>query len=112
MDVRRQELLDELNKELHFLQNGGTSYRQETAELSLKVVSQVQDPAVFRDRLSAFETANRLLGQEDSQRVMDVSKMISVVASDLHRQKKQPLEMKEYVEQKRKNRKPLAFVTK
>jgi RIO-like serine/threonine protein kinase len=49
------EFLHELQKELKFHQNGGTSYRQKTAELSLEVANKVRAVAPFLER----EVANK-----------------------------------------------------
>ncbi|MDN7244649.1 hypothetical protein [Planococcus shenhongbingii] len=78
----------------------------------MELVKQAADPRSFRNRTSTLATVNDLLGHADSDRKYDVSKMVLAVVSNLERQKTQPAGIAAYVSQKKKNRKPLAFVKK
>ena len=112
MNLSKQELLHEMNKELRFHQNGGTPYRQKTAKLAVEVVKQVADTTVFHNRMNALTTVNDLLVDSDNHRKSDVAKMVAVIVGDLQRKKTLPPGMEKYVEQKKQNRKPLGYVTK
>jgi AraC-like DNA-binding protein len=101
--------LHELQKELHFHLNGGTSYRQKTAELSLQVAHQVGSVVPFFESKLAKETVSRLLPDLDHYRVEDVTKMLHVIAKELSRNANLSDELKSYVQQKHLNRKTLSF---
>jgi NurA-like 5'-3' nuclease len=93
--------LQELQKELVFHLNGGTSYRQKTAELSLEVAHKVGEVTPFFERNVAKQTVSCLLPNLDQQRVEDVAKMLHFIAKELYLNANLPKEVKVYVEQKR-----------
>ncbi|ALF09548.1 hypothetical protein [Parageobacillus thermoglucosidasius] len=97
------EFLHELQKEWKFHLNGGTSYRQKTAELSLEVARKVRDVVPFLESEVAKQTVSRLLPDSDRHRVEDVAKMLHVIAKELHLNANLPDEVKAYVEQKRQH---------
>jgi AraC-like DNA-binding protein len=102
------EFLHELQKELKFHQNWGTSYRQKTAELSLEVANKVGAVAPFLERDVAKQTVSRLLPDLDRHRLEDVAKMLHVIAKELHMNANLSDEVKAYVQQKRQHRKSLS----
>lgn len=108
--VLHDEYVKELNDLLNYLSDGGTEYRSKTAELALAVAKQVEDPYDFWSRTKATEYLfNRLPGL-DEDRHKDVSKMLSVTIHNMHVKYNRSAEVSQYVEEKRKKRKPLAFV--
>lgn len=108
--VLHDEYVRELTGLFNYLSDGGTEYRKKTAELALTVAKQVVDPYDFWSRARAAEHLfNRLPGLDEERR-KDVSKMLSVTVRDLHRKYNRSSEVARYVEEKRKKRKPLAFV--
>lgn len=106
------DFLHELQKEWEFHLNGGTSYRQKTAELSLEVARNVRTVVPFLKRDVAKQTVSRLLPGFDNYRVEDVAKMLHVIAKELHMNATLSDEVKDYIQQKRQHRKPLSFVKK
>ena len=106
------DFLHELQKEWEFYLNGGTSYRQKTAELSLEVARKVGSVVPFLESEVAKQTVSRLLPDLDRHRVEDVAKMLHVIAKELHLNATLSDEVKAYVQQKRQHRKPLSFVKK
>lgn len=103
------DFLHELQKEWKFHLNGGTSYRQKTAELSLEVARKVGDVVPFFKSDVAKQTVSRLLPDLDHHRVEDVAKMLHVIAKDLHLNATLSNEVKTYVQQKRQQRKNLSL---
>jgi hypothetical protein len=99
------EFLHELQKEWRFHQQGGTSYRQKTAELSLEVARKVREVAPFLERNVAKQTVSRLLPGLDHHRVEDVAKMLHVIAKELYMNANLSDEVKAYVQHKKRNNK-------
>jgi hypothetical protein len=99
--VSFEEFLHELQKEWRFQQQGGTSYRQKTAKLSLEVANKVGAVAPFLERDVAKQTVSRLLPVLDRYRLEDVAKMLHVVAKELHMNATLSDEVKTYVQQKK-----------
>lgn len=108
--VTKEELVKELAGELHYHSNGGTTYRQDTTRMALEVARQLADTSLFYNRTQSLSAVRSLLRESDEHRLLDVSKMLSVVTRDLHRKKTLPGDVKAYVEVKRKQKKPLTFV--
>jgi hypothetical protein len=106
------EFLHELQKELKFHQDGGTSYRQQTAKLSLEVARKVGSVVPFLDSEIAKQTVSHLLSDVDCYRAEDVAKMLHTIARELHMNATLSDEVKAYIQQKRQHRKPLSFVKK
>lgn len=108
--VTYREYVQELAKELQYHSNGGTDYRRKTAELALMVAESTLNPYLFWERELVFQELFKRLPGLDTDRYNDVSKMLSVVVRDLHNKKNRTKDVQQYVEMKRKKRKPLAFV--
>jgi hypothetical protein len=108
--VSKQELVNELLSELDYHQNGSTTYRMETTRFALQVATQLVSTKLFFDRNKTLEFVRRALNEVNEHRLLDVSKMLSVVTRDLHNKKTLPEDAKAYVESKKQNRKRLAFV--
>lgn len=107
--VTQQELLIELEKELQYHLEGGTSYRIQTSRFALQVVEKNRDVAYFIDRDSAYNVVAEALPNQDEYRLQDVSKMISVIVRDLELQKTLPPEIKAFADEKMKDFKSLKF---
>ncbi|MGX1902734.1 hypothetical protein ACT3HK_15565 [Thermolongibacillus altinsuensis] len=106
------EFLHELQKEWRFHQQDGTSYRQKTAELSLEVARKAGSVVPFLESEISKQTVSLLLPDLDRYRVEDVAKMLHVIAKELHMNATLSDEVKSYVQQKHRHRKPLSFVKK
>ncbi|AKM19577.1 Uncharacterised protein [[Flavobacterium] thermophilum] len=100
------EFLEELRQELRFQQNGGTSYRKQTAQLSLQVAEKAGCIDPFFNRESAKRTVSQLLPDLDLFRIEDVAKMLNVIARELHMNATLSDEVRDYIHQKRQHRKP------
>ncbi|ASS86459.1 hypothetical protein NSQ51_10625 [Geobacillus sp. FSL K6-0789] len=100
------EFLEELRQELRFQQNGGTSYRKQTAQLSLQVAQKAGCIDPFFNRESAKRTVSQLLPDLDLFRIEDVAKMLNVIARELHMNATLSDEVRDYIHQKRQHRKP------
>ncbi|MGG1573234.1 hypothetical protein [Fictibacillus sp. NRS-1165] len=105
-----QSFLNEVQKEYVYQKNGGTSYRETTAELSLHLAHQVNDFVPFLDRDRAKTTVETLRPELDKYRKEDMAKFLYYVAKDLNGNATLSQDVLNYVNQKRKNRRPLSFV--
>lgn len=117
MRGKEQELfftmfIQELQKELHFQQNGGTSYRTKTAQLSLEAAQKIGSIVPFSDRETAKQTVSQLFPDLNLFRIEDVAKVLHVVARELCLNAALSDEVKAYVQEKRQQRKPLSFLKK
>lgn len=110
MEVSHSNLINELSKELQYLENGGTSYRKETARRALTVARETRDIHVFTDRNLAIKTTSNFLIEEDTHRINDVAKMLNVVVSDLHYKASLSDEIKEKLEKRSRIRKPIRII--
>jgi len=106
------EFLYELENELKFHKNGGTSYRHKTAELSLEVAKKVGMLLPFNNLGTAKKLVKNFDNSLDNFRVDDVAKMLNVVAKDLQLKANMSEELSNYVRANRKKRKPLSFKVK
>lgn len=104
--------IQELQNECDYHAQGSTSYRKRSAELSLEVARKTKSVAPFFQSESALQTVSRFLVDEDQERIKDVSKMLRVVANSVRLDSELPYELKEYIQEKRINRKPLSFKKK
>jgi hypothetical protein len=98
------EFRSELEKEVSYLNDGATSYRQKTAELSLRVAELVKDVKPFFSLDTALQTVKNFFPKEDVFRLQDVAKMLSVVLNDLLSKATLPDELKQKLNQRRQNR--------
>lgn len=106
------KFLQELQMEFDYHANGGTSYRKTAAMLGLEVARQIGDTAPFFDLETSRETVLALYPELDTERVEDVSKFLCTIAKDLYFKVSLSDDVKSYIQQKRKHRKPLSFVKK
>lgn len=108
--VSYKELLQELQNELKYHSTeSGTSYRRKTAKLSLEIPKVVERVSPFLKVDGASNMVDHLMPSLDYHRAEDVSKMLHVIANDLHMNATLSDEAKAYVEGKHKNRKPLTL---
>jgi phosphoribosyl-ATP pyrophosphohydrolase len=108
--VTLEEFLQELQRELHYHSDGGTSYRRETAEISIKVANKVRKVTPFIKLEEAKEIVHHLFNNIDQHRAEDVAKMMYSIAVDIHYKSNTSDEIRQYVQEKSTNRKPLSFV--
>lgn len=110
-EITFEEFLQELKREVEFHTNGGTSYRQQTARLSLDIANRVAKVTPFYKLEDAKEIVSKIFPNLDRYRVEDITKMMHVIARELRCKVNMPDELSKYVQEKRnKNRKPLSFV--
>jgi hypothetical protein len=102
-------LIKELEQEIHYHANGGTSYRKETAQFALQIAEKIGEFAPLLKRETVHEWVTRELAHLDRYRHEDITKMLYVIARDLQLKHTMSDEMNEYLHQKRLNRKPLTF---
>lgn len=108
--VSYAKFIDELTDELMFMRADGTSYRRETAKLSLFVAKRVESVKPFFDRNVAYETVLQLLPAKDLDRLKDVAKMLNVVLLDLHSKANQSDELEARLTERARKRKSLKLV--
>lgn len=110
--VTKEEFVKELEDELAYHLDGGTSYRQDTTRYSLEIATSFPDIYTFFYREQSYETVKEFYPNMDEDRLKDVSKMLSVIVRDLHMKKNMSEELKEELARRKKNRKPLALLEK
>jgi len=108
--VNYVKFINELTDELMSMRADGTSYRRETAKLSLFVAKQVESVKPFFDRKVACETVAQLLPTKDLERLKDVAKMLHVVLLDLHSKANQSDELKARLTERARKRKSLKLI--
>lgn len=108
--VSYPDFLNELTNEFQYMKNGGTSYRKDTVELSLKVAKEVKNVTPFFNRDVAFETVSEFLPGMDVDRLKDIAKMLNVVLRDLHSKANRSDELKSKLLERARNRKPFRLV--
>jgi hypothetical protein len=109
-EVSFEVFLNELLKEYDYFKNGGTSYRRSTAKLSLLVANRVGEVSPFLDNEITKQIVSKLLPNLDTDKKKDIAKFLYIVAKELHRNANQSFEVKNYIQQKRQNRKPMSFI--
>lgn len=110
--VTKPELLNELEDELAYHLDGGTSYRQDTTRYALSFAKTVPDIYVFFSRDDSYHRVRDYYPNLDEDRLKDVSKMLSVIVRDLHMKKNMSEELKAELAKRIKNRKPLSILKK
>jgi signal transduction histidine kinase len=108
--VSNSDFINELTNEVNFMKKGGTTYRRKTAELSLDVAKVVKNVNNFYNRDVAYKTVADILSFEDEYRLEDVAKMLNVVLLDIHSKVNQSDELKTYLVERARNRKPLKLI--
>lgn len=103
-------LFERLEKQYKSLAEGGTSYRLETARLSLLVANKVMRFEVFLNLKTTRDVVQQLLVDANNERVNDVSKMLYLNAQTQYRKSKETPEFKAAVKQRMANRQPLKLV--
>lgn len=107
--VSKEELVKELEDELAYHLNGGTTYRQDTTRYSLTIANFLPGTELFFNREQTLEKVKELYPDMDEYRLLDVSKMLNVIVRDLHSKKTLDEETKQFVEEKMKNFTGLKF---
>lgn len=110
LEISKEELLKELNLELAYHSEGGSTYRSETTRYSLNVATSLPDTQLFFNRDDTYVEVKLLYPELDEDRLRDVSKMLSVITRDLYRKKTMTPELKAFLEDRRRNRKPLRLL--
>lgn len=109
-EVTFAEFIKELQREVEYHEKG-TYYREVTAKLSIQVANQEKDFSLFLNKNAVKELVSQL-PNIGADRKSDVVKMLYTIAKDLHHKASLPDEIKRYVQQKRRNQKPLQLIDK
>lgn len=110
--VSFKDFIEKLQQQYDYLLEGGTSYRQRTAELALEVARKVDSVSPFYDNNEAREAVIQLYPDLDVDRREDVAKMLRVVVNRLHLDATLSDEVKEYVKEKMNSEKKIKLVKK
>ena len=105
--VSYEMFLNELSKEFEYLQNGGTSYRIETATFCLELAHKVNDINLFLEQETAEKIVLMHLPHVGTERLKDVIKMLNTVATSLELKASLTEEIKELLLARKRKRKPL-----
>ena len=92
--------VEKLQQQYEYLSEGGTSYRQRTAELALEVARKVRNVIPFHDNDDAGELVTHLFLDFNFHRREDVAKSPRVVENRLNLNATLSNEAKEHVKQK------------
>jgi hypothetical protein len=100
---KHERLYQELLREQNRMQSGGTSYRQETAQLALMLSHDVKVPESLCNRVEARHFVGSLTKELSEERLEDVAKMLSMAArrSYTNPESAFSIEMKVKLEEKR-----------
>lgn len=110
MELSFDDFLNELKKEVQYHQAGSTSFRRKVAVLAFVAATEIGHLEDFKNRDTAVKAvANLFPTLEDKELVNDIAKMLHVVYRSMNFKLNMPNDMKQYLEQKRINRKPLGF---
>lgn len=99
-----EDFLYKLKQEYDYHKNGGTSYRTETAKLSLEVAMKVKKVFPFLNPLESKRLVLNYLPFADKHRKDDVAKMLRVLAKSLYLENNTPSEVKDHVNKKMENK--------
>ena len=105
--VSYEMFLNELSKEFEYLQNGGTSYRIETATFCLELVRKINDANPFLEKEATEKIVLLHFPYADAERLKDVTKMLNTVANSLELKANLTDEIKELLLARKKKRRPL-----
>lgn len=108
--VTKEEFVKELEDELAYHLDGGTSYRQDTTRYSLDIANSLPDTSLIFDREKTYDKVKEFYPDMDEERLQDVSKMLNVIVRDLYSKKNLDEETKRYVEEKMKKFTGLKFM--
>lgn len=108
--VNNYDFIKELTNEVNVMKTDGTTYRRETAELSLFVARKVKNTGFFYNREMSYRTVSNILLTEDVYRLWDVAKMLNVVLLDLHGKANRSHDIEICVIERSRKRKPVKLV--
>ncbi|AXI00814.1 hypothetical protein DV702_14525 [Sporosarcina sp. PTS2304] len=81
-----------------------TTYRQQTAELSLQVLKTVQDTAPFFNRTDAQKVVSAVLRSANKHRQLDVAKMLHVLFVQMNNHENYSAEFQHKLAARKRNR--------
>lgn len=108
--VTVQQLEKELLKEVRLLRQEATVYRQQTAELSLKVLETVQDVTPFFNRTSVQQVVSNVLKSTDVDCQLDVAKMLHVLFVQMSNQENYSTAFQKKLAERKRNRGRVSLV--
>ncbi|WP_217269610.1 hypothetical protein [Neobacillus endophyticus] len=95
------EFLKEIQREIDYHTNGGTSFRRTSAEFSLQVAMAIGEFSPFLDRKSSEEIVTRLHPNLSIEKKKDISKMMNVIARELYRKANMADEIRRYLQERK-----------
>jgi hypothetical protein len=104
-----KEFLKELQKEIEYHTNGGTSFRRSSAEYSLQIAMMVGKFPPFLDRKGTERMVAQLQPNQSSEKKEDIVKMLNTIAKELHSKAKMPDDIRRYIQEKRIYNRKLTF---
>ncbi|GLC90344.1 hypothetical protein [Lysinibacillus piscis] len=108
--VTVQQFEQKLLEEVEFLKQGATTYRQQTAELSLKVLESVHDVTLFFNRIDVMKAVSKVLKTADADRQRDVAKMLNVLYVQMHSEQNRTAELEKQLAERRRKRKKISLI--
>ncbi|EMR06621.1 hypothetical protein C772_01516 [Bhargavaea cecembensis DSE10] len=108
--MRYSDFLEALDKEQNYLQNGGTSYRRQTAAMARDLASINDGLAQFLNRQELVRQVRTAYPLADEERIQDVAKMLNVVAKNVYLRSNVSDEAAAYVRSRKARRKPLTLM--
>lgn len=103
------QLEQELLREKQSLK-AATTYRQQTAELSLQVLKTVQDITPFFSRTGAQKVVSAVLKSADKDRQLDVAKMLHVLFVQMNNHQNYSAEFQHKLAARKRNRGRVSLV--
>lgn len=104
-----KEFLKELQREIDYHTNGGTSYRRTSAEYAFQIARMVGEFPPFLDIKNTERIVAKLQYNLSIEKKRDTVKMLNTIAKELHRKANMPDEIRQYVQERSNNNKPLSF---
>jgi hypothetical protein len=110
MSVTKEQFLSELERELAYLKDGGTSYRVETAELAVALGKKMNELSLLADKVKIAEWVAMELTDIDRERLLDVSKFLKTIYGHLKLYAELDEDLKQELEKRKAQRGKLKLV--
>ncbi len=96
-------LLSDLEKEVAFQSDGGTSYRKRTAELALEIAKGVNDFFSLIGRENAKKVVQSYSFSLDDERIEDVGNVLNTTAKEIYIHQDVDTDLQAYLNKKRQD---------
>ena len=108
--MRYSAFLEALEQEQAYINEGGTSYRRQTAAMARDLASINDGLAQFLNRQELVRQVRTAYPLEDEERIQDVAKVLNVVAKNVYLRADVSDEAAAYVRSRKARRKPLTLM--